>query len=168
LGRGGLAVLLHHSGKVVDGGAQGVQRLVHVVQQLHIGGVGEGSRPANFLKQPAQVVYRLAQVVAGGVHKIVEPAAAQLPEPVAFTDLAADVLETLRPQVQDTHAVIELDFSDLAEVPCVRSNLRTILLNLVANALKYRHPDRAPHVGIRSYCAEGQPVLEVQDNGLGL
>jgi signal transduction histidine kinase len=93
---------------------------------------------------------------------------AQLPEPVALTDLAADVLETLRPQVQDTQAIIELDFSDLGEVPCVRSNLRTILLNLVANALKYRHPDRAPHVGIRSYCAAGQPVLEVQDNGLGL
>jgi len=86
---------------------------------------------------------------------------AQLPEPVALTGLAADVLETLRPQVQDTHAFVELDFSDLAEVPCVRSNLRTILLNLVANALKYRHPERAPHVRIRSYEAAEQPVLEV-------
>jgi signal transduction histidine kinase len=92
----------------------------------------------------------------------------QLPEPVAFADLAADVLETLRPQVQATHAIIDLDFGDLGEVPCVRSNLRTILLNLVANAIKYHHPDRVPHVGIRSYCAAGQPVLEVQDNGLGL
>jgi signal transduction histidine kinase len=94
--------------------------------------------------------------------------AAQLPEPVSLAELAADVLDTLHPQVQATHAVIKLDFSDLAEVPCVRSSLRTILLNLVTNALKYRHPDRAPHVGIRSYYAASQPVLEVQDNGLGL
>ena len=93
---------------------------------------------------------------------------AQLPEPVGLADLAADVLDTLHPQVLATKAVVELDFSALAEVPCVRSNLRTILLNLVSNALKYRHPDRAPHVRISSYGAQGQPVLAVQDNGLGI
>ncbi|TVT37710.1 hybrid sensor histidine kinase/response regulator [Hymenobacter setariae] len=92
----------------------------------------------------------------------------QAPEPVALPELAADVLEALRPQVQDTQAVIELDFGALVEMPCVRSNLRTILLNLVANAIKYRHPERVPRVGIRSYWAASQPVLEVQDNGLGL
>jgi signal transduction histidine kinase len=92
----------------------------------------------------------------------------QVPEPVKLADLAADVLEALRPQVQATHAIVELDFSALAEVPCVRSNLRTILLNLTSNALKYHHPDRAPHVRVRSYYAADQPVLEVQDNGLGL
>ncbi|MBJ6143658.1 ATP-binding protein [Hymenobacter sp. BT559] len=93
---------------------------------------------------------------------------AQVPEPVALAELAADVLDTLRPQVRDTQAVVELDFSALAEVPCVRSNLRTILLNLVTNALKYRHPARAPRVDIRSYWTADQPVLEVQDNGLGI
>jgi signal transduction histidine kinase len=94
---------------------------------------------------------------------------AQLPEPVKLADLAADVLEALRPQVQATQAAIELDFAALPEVPCVRSNLRTILLNLMSNAIKYHHPDRAPHVQVRSYCDEAdQPVLEVQDNGLGL
>lgn len=94
---------------------------------------------------------------------------AQLPEPVGLAELATDVLATLRPQVQATHAVVELDFGTLAEVPCVRSSLRTILLNLVSNALKYHHPDRAPRVRVRSYyTAADQPVLEVQDNGLGL
>jgi signal transduction histidine kinase len=92
----------------------------------------------------------------------------QAPEPVGLAELATDVLETLRPQAHDTHAIIELDFAALPEVPGVRSNLRTILLNLLANALKYRHPDRAPHVAMRSYLAEGQPVLAVQDNGLGI
>jgi signal transduction histidine kinase len=92
----------------------------------------------------------------------------QTPEPVALADLAADVLATLHLQVVANQADIKLDFSALPEVPCVRSNLRTILLNLTANALKYRHPDRAPHIRIRSFSADGQPVLEVQDNGLGI
>ena len=92
----------------------------------------------------------------------------QAPEPVRLADLAADVLATLHPQILATEADIQLDFSALPEVPYVRSNLRTILLNLTANALKYHHPDRAPQVHIRTNQAAGQPVLEVQDNGLGI
>ena len=93
---------------------------------------------------------------------------AQLAEPVALQDLATDVLATLHPQAVATHADIRFDFAELPEVPYVRSNLRTILLNLVANALKYRHPDRAPQVRLRTRQLAGQAVLEVQDNGLGL
>ena len=92
----------------------------------------------------------------------------QPPEPVALADLAADVLATLHPQILAAGADIELDFRALPEVPYVRSNLRTILLNLAANALKYRHPDRAPQVHIRTVEIAGQPILEVQDNGLGI
>ncbi|MVN77938.1 response regulator [Hymenobacter sp. HMF4947] len=92
----------------------------------------------------------------------------QAAEPVALADVTADILEVLHPQVVATQANIQLDFREVPEVPYVRGNLRTILLNLVANALKYRHPDRPPHVQLRSRCVAGQPVLEVQDNGLGL
>jgi signal transduction histidine kinase len=92
----------------------------------------------------------------------------QAPEPVVLSDLATDVLEALRPQALAAQAAIELDFQPLPEVPYVRSNLRTILLNLVSNALKYRHPDRPLRVSVRTRYAAGQPVLEVQDNGLGL
>ncbi len=94
--------------------------------------------------------------------------ASQAAEPVRLADLAADVLATLHPQIFATEADIQLDFSALPEVPYVRSNLRTILLNLTANALKYRHPDRAPRVHIRTLEVTGQPILEVQDNGLGI
>ncbi len=92
----------------------------------------------------------------------------QAPEAVALADLADDVLTVLHPQVVATEAVITLDFNDLPEVAYVRSNLRTILLNLVANALKYRHPERPPQIALRTYRTAGQPVLEVQDNGLGI
>jgi len=92
----------------------------------------------------------------------------QATEPVAVADLAAEVLAALRPQVVADQADIQLDFSELPEVPYVRSTLRTVLLNLVANALKYRHPDRPPRVLLRTHRLAGQAVLDVQDNGLGL
>lgn len=49
------------------------------------------------------------------------------------------------------------------------ANLRSVLHNLISNALKFAHPDRPPRIGLRSYrSAAGRPVLQVQDNGLGM
>jgi len=89
-------------------------------------------------------------------------------EHVSMAELTSHVLQTLHPQLQAAHADVQTDFSGLPELTYVRSNLRTILLNLVANSLKYRHPDRSVCVRLRTYVAAGQPVLEVQDNGLGM
>lgn len=92
----------------------------------------------------------------------------QLAEAVDIADLVADILQALRPQILAAEAGIHLDFAALPEVEYIRSNLRTVLLNLITNALKYRHPDRVPQVWVRSSARHGQPVLEVQDNGLGI
>jgi len=89
-------------------------------------------------------------------------------EAVNVTELANQVLQTLHPQLQAAQADVRTDFSALPELAYVRSNLRTILLNLLANSLKYRHPDRPAHVWLCTYSLNGQPVLEVRDNGLGM
>ena len=74
----------------------------------------------------------------------------------------------MRPQFAAARAHLASDFSALPQLPYVSSSLRTILLNLLGNALKYRHPKRALRVGVRTYKSAGQPVLEVTDNGLGI
>ena len=48
------------------------------------------------------------------------------------------------------------------------SYLESILLNLISNAIKYRHPERVPEVRIRAGEKEGKIYLEVTDNGLGI
>jgi signal transduction histidine kinase len=47
-------------------------------------------------------------------------------------------------------------------------NLRSILYNLLSNALKYGHPDRAPRIRVACVPEGDDLVLTVQDNGLGL
>jgi signal transduction histidine kinase len=89
-------------------------------------------------------------------------------EQVLLAPLMTEVLQTLRPQVLATQARIETDFLDLSELQYIRVNLRTILLNLLDNALKYRHLGRLTLVQVRTYELAGSPVLEVRDNGLGL
>ncbi|WP_157807627.1 ATP-binding response regulator [Hymenobacter chitinivorans] len=89
-------------------------------------------------------------------------------EPVLLADLTADVLQTLRPQLLDAQGTVGTDFDALPEIVAVRTSLRTILLNLLANAVKYRQPERPPQITVRSTATENQAVLEVQDNGLGI
>lgn len=89
-------------------------------------------------------------------------------EQVAVQEVVAEVCNSLHPQIQSTNAQIRLTPGGLQKVEYARTNLRTILLNLVSNALKYRSPARHPEVTIRCYRQEEKPVLEVQDNGLGL
>ncbi|WP_426058850.1 sensor histidine kinase [Hymenobacter sp. B1770] len=96
------------------------------------------------------------------------PSGHQPTETVLLADVVIEVTQALSREVQATQARITTDFAALPEMEGVRSNLRTILLNLVANALKYRHPSRPPLVQLRAYCEAGQAVLEVQDNGLGI
>ena len=46
--------------------------------------------------------------------------------------------------------------------------LRSVLFNLLSNALKYRSPHRTLHVAISCHAVPGYQVLEVHDNGLGI
>jgi signal transduction histidine kinase len=92
----------------------------------------------------------------------------QAAEPVALGELTAEVVQALRPQLLETQADIQTDFAFLPVLRYVPGNLRTIVLNLVANAIKYRHPARPPQVALRTYQAAGGPILEVRDNGLGI
>ena len=92
----------------------------------------------------------------------------QTDEVVTFSSLTTEVLQALRPQILATGASIETDFSQLPTLQYVPSSLRTILHNLLSNALKYHHPDRVPHVQVRTHLTGDVPVLEIQDNGLGM
>ena len=87
---------------------------------------------------------------------------------VLLDPLLGEVLSTLRPQLLETDARVEADFSALPGLEYVQANLRTILLNLLSNALKYRHPARPPHIQLRAFLDEGCPALEIRDNGLGI
>ena len=90
--------------------------------------------------------------------------------PVEAVDLVALVEEVrldLASQLAaaETHFLVDLACPIVSFAP---RHLRSIVYNLVANAVKYRAPGRVPVVELRSYGTETTTVLEVQDNGLGL
>jgi PAS domain S-box-containing protein len=46
--------------------------------------------------------------------------------------------------------------------------IESILLNLISNAIKYKHPDRDPEIDIYAWKEENEVKLEIQDNGIGV
>ncbi|WP_162303481.1 PAS domain-containing sensor histidine kinase [Hymenobacter sediminis] len=90
-------------------------------------------------------------------------------EELDLRSVAEEVLLGLRAQVQETQAVVELDMAASPTLLYGRANLRSVLHNLLSNAIKFAHPERAPHIVARSQVSDtGQPLLIVQDNGLGM
>ncbi|MBF9237707.1 PAS domain-containing protein [Hymenobacter sp. BT683] len=88
-------------------------------------------------------------------------------ETVPLDELTQEVLQTLQPQVQAARARVTTDFAARPTITYARANLRTILLNLLSNALKYADPARPARVHLSLWVAEGRPVLLIEDNGLG-
>ncbi|MGI4820808.1 MAG: ATP-binding protein [Janthinobacterium lividum] len=96
------------------------------------------------------------------------PPSALASEPVALAEVLADVQLALRPAWLATQGQLTVDFAALPTLHGVRSSLRTIMFNLLSNALKYRQPTRLLRVHMRTYEQAGCAVLEVRDNGLGI
>lgn len=92
-------------------------------------------------------------------------------QPRQTVDLVAIVEEVrldLTPLLESTNAQLEVDLEQCPTISFSQKNLRSVVYNLLSNALKYRHPSRQPKVCIRCRQTENFAVLEVQDNGLGL
>ena len=86
---------------------------------------------------------------------------------IALADVLAEVRQDLDSPIREAGARIEESLTCPA-VRFSRKNLKSILYNLVSNAVKYRSPDRAPHVRVSCDAQAGYYVLIVADNGLGM
>lgn len=92
-------------------------------------------------------------------------------QPAELVDLATlvdDLRLDLIPELAAAGTTLTVEVAACPHVSFAPQHLRSIVYNLLSNALKYRHPVRPPVVALRCRRTGGAVVLEVQDNGLGL
>jgi len=130
--------------------------------------------------QQAGLVHRVLGMMQGAIERF-QLTIAQLTDlaklqhaytqPTEEVDLAA-VVEAVRLDLalllEEVHAELVINLDGCATVSFAPQHLRSIVYNLLSNALKYRHPARPPVVQLRCYHKGPAAVLEVKDNGLGL
>ncbi len=83
-------------------------------------------------------------------------------------DIIHEVRLDMETLIQQEGAEIILNIQDCQPFEFPPKNLKSIVYNLLSNALKYRSPERKPVVHISCYQEDEQQVIEVQDNGLGI
>lgn len=82
-------------------------------------------------------------------------------------NILEDVRLALAPQILESKAVITQE-TVLSEVTFVGRKLRSVLYNLMSNAIKYTPKDRNPEIHIKSDQEGGFIVVSVADNGIGI
>ena len=86
-------------------------------------------------------------------------------KPVDLGEVLREALENCETGVRESAAVIEI--GALPEVPGDPQLLAQVFQNLIANAVRYRHPQRPLAIRIGAVINHGHVCITVQDNGLG-
>lgn len=88
-------------------------------------------------------------------------------EEVKLTGLVKTVLKKLGALIDSTESrvILDLQLESLLVNPYY---LESILMNLISNSIKYKHPDRKAEIKIKAWTDQQANYLSVQDNGLGI
>ncbi|MBO0358565.1 PAS domain-containing protein [Hymenobacter sp. BT186] len=115
-------------------------------------------------------IARFQQTVAHltDVSRLQQGAEELSPEGLDIAQVLENVRLDLLPLIESTNADVRIAVEACSNIRFSTKNMRSVLFNLLSNALKYRTPDRPPQVHVRSHCSDTHLLLEVADNGLGL
>lgn len=88
-------------------------------------------------------------------------------ENIILQEIVEDVQQDLAALIHQHQAVVHLNL-EVKEIAFDRKNMRSILYNLLTNAIKYRCAARNPEVHITTAQCNGGLLLSVRDNGEGI
>lgn len=89
-------------------------------------------------------------------------------EPLSLSDYVHRTLGTLNAQIIDKKVQFINKVDPNILINYNRAYLESILLNLFSNAIRYAHPDRDPVISLTCFEENGQQMLRVADNGIGI
>ncbi|MCO5946750.1 sensor histidine kinase [Mucilaginibacter flavidus] len=88
-------------------------------------------------------------------------------ERIDFENILEDVRLTLAGTIMESGAIISSNIK-VSRILYSRRKLRSIIYNLVNNAIKFQSPDRTPEITISTRKEKKYIVISVKDNGIGI
>ncbi len=87
---------------------------------------------------------------------------------IKFQDSLHLVTNSIGQMITTSKTQILSDFDELLQIEYIPAYLESILLNLITNAIKYKHQERDPVITIKTYIANNKKYLTFSDNGRGI
>lgn len=131
----------------------------------------------DYLGRSIQAAARMKSLIEDLLSYSKASSISQKQEAVDLNDLAKEVIAANGETIENTNAVIEM--GTLPVVQAVPFQFSQLFDNLLNNSLKYRHPDRAPHIKISAEKLQMLPStaseqqsdcfykISFEDNGIG-
>lgn len=121
---------------------------------------------AEFLRQIVDGAGRLKMLLRDVQLFLAEDRTPLSIQPTPVDDTLAGALAILGRRIREAGATVTS--TGLPAVMADERRLREIFVVLIGNAVEYRHPHRAPEIVVAHRRADGQDVIDVRDNGIGI
>jgi signal transduction histidine kinase len=92
----------------------------------------------------------------------------RLRQKLILTEELEHIKTLLSAEIEDNNVQITENLDKAPEIYSVKIMIHSILYNLVSNAIKYRHPDKACQIHISSVQEDNFIKLTIEDNGIGI
>lgn len=89
------------------------------------------------------------------------------PELVDLNEIINEIKLSIADKINSSQAVITTDL-DVQQIRFSKKNLRSIVYNIIINAIKYKRPERNPVIIISTAKANNYDLLSIKDNGSGI
>lgn len=88
---------------------------------------------------------------------------------VRISEIVEGIVDMLKPEIEMSKVQIKLEIEESAETVCtIKSYVESVLYNLISNAIKYSSSKRTPIIIIKSIHRNGELILTIEDNGIGI
>ena len=142
-----------------------IQELIKILESIPKMEANEASSIISLLslsvKKLRETIEELTEI------KLKSNGSSETSEIADFKTLAEDTQLSLKSIILNTGAIIATDIK-VSKVTLSKKNIRSIIYNLLSNALKYRAEDRTPIITVKTERLDGYIVLTVSDNGIGM
>lgn len=132
--------------------------------------LGDGIEPyLPFIERADHRIDKLVELIVDllSLSRIDQERQSQPAEPIAVRPAVEEILDVLKPRADSRTIRMEAAVpEDLPKVPMQQEDLRTVLMNLVGNAIKYNRDGGS--VSLSASRKGTWVVLEVKDTGLGI
>ncbi|WP_299759557.1 ATP-binding protein [uncultured Pontibacter sp.] len=172
---------LRHTAEILEAKNRRLEDFTHIIAHnlrsplSNMEGLGDLFAASPDLETAHEVMHMMHNVIRNmgatlvDLNTILESELKQqlLYEEVCLTGIVEKELQNLQAVILETGAKVDIDLQ-VQKLQAPKVYLESIAHNLISNSLKYRSPERQPHITIKSWEEKGAACFSVTDNGVGL